>query len=144
MLRGHMKCCPSAVKIFLLKWHTIPYLVRNIWSLVRNMWLPSRCTSHSPSAPYLSSSSCGGFRPSVEAFLALQAQKGFFNAVLDQNHFEKTPKKPKKKVQNKSKNLKNAIFSVFSIELSSSTRFQIRRGGLSVMHGRIAHRNPCV
>ena len=54
MLRGHMKCCPSAVDIFLLKGHTIPYLVRNVWYLVRNMWLPSRCTSHSPSAPYLS------------------------------------------------------------------------------------------
>ena len=51
MLRGHMKCCPSAVNIFLLKGHTIPYLVRNVWDLVRNMWLPSRCTSHSPSAP---------------------------------------------------------------------------------------------
>ena len=53
MLRGHMKCCPSAVNIFLLKGHTIPYLARNVWYLVRNMWLPSRCTSHSPSAPYL-------------------------------------------------------------------------------------------
>ena len=52
MLRGHMKWCPSAVNIFLLKGHTIPYLVRNVWYLVRNMWLPSRCTSHSPSAPY--------------------------------------------------------------------------------------------
>ena len=52
MLRGHMKCCPSAVNIFLLKGHTIPYLVRNVWYLVRNMWLPSRCTSYSPSAPY--------------------------------------------------------------------------------------------
>ena len=51
MLRGHVKCCPSAVNIFLLKGHTIPYLVRNVWYLVRNMWLPSSCTSHSPSAP---------------------------------------------------------------------------------------------
>ena len=50
MLRGHMKCCPSAVNIFLLKGHTIPY----VWYVVRNMWLPSRCTSHSPSAPYYS------------------------------------------------------------------------------------------
>ena len=54
MLRGHMKCCPSAVNIILLKGHTIPYLVRNVWYLVKNMWLPSRCTSHSPSAPYAS------------------------------------------------------------------------------------------
>jgi hypothetical protein len=52
MVRGHMKCCPSAVKIFFLKGHTIPYLVRNVWYLVRNMWLPSRCTSHSSSTPY--------------------------------------------------------------------------------------------
>ena len=52
MLRGHMKCWPSAVNVFLLKGHTIPYLVRHVWYLVRNMWLPSRCTSHSPSAPY--------------------------------------------------------------------------------------------
>ena len=55
MLRGHMKCCPSAFNIFLLKGHTIPYLVRNVWYLVRNMWLPSRCTSHSPFAPYIES-----------------------------------------------------------------------------------------
>ena len=27
MLRGHMKYCPFAVNIFLLKGHTIPYLV---------------------------------------------------------------------------------------------------------------------
>ena len=53
-----MKCCPSAVNIFLLKGHTISYLVRNVWYLVRNMWLPSRCTSHSPSAPYVTLCSC--------------------------------------------------------------------------------------
>ena len=58
MLRGHMKCCHSAVNIFLLKGHTIPYLVRNVWYLVRNMWLPSRCTSHSPSAPYWIACDC--------------------------------------------------------------------------------------
>ena len=53
MLRGHMKCCPSAVNLFLFKGHTISYLAMNVWYLVRNMWLPSRCTPHSPSAPYL-------------------------------------------------------------------------------------------
>ena len=53
MLRGHMKCCPSAVTIFLLKGDTIPYLVKNVWYLVWHMWLPSRCTSHSLSSPYL-------------------------------------------------------------------------------------------
>ena len=37
MLRGHMKCCPSDINIFLLKGHTIPYLVRNVWDLVRNI-----------------------------------------------------------------------------------------------------------
>ena len=52
MLRGHMKCCPPAVNIFLLKGNFIQYLVRNVWYMVRNMWLPSRCNSHSPSAPY--------------------------------------------------------------------------------------------
>ena len=37
------------VTILLLRGHTIPYLVRNVCYLVRHMWLPSRCTSHSPS-----------------------------------------------------------------------------------------------
>ena len=46
-----MKCGSSAVNIFLLKGHTISYLVRNVWYVVRDMWLPSRCTSHSRSAP---------------------------------------------------------------------------------------------
>ena len=52
MLRGHIKCSPYAINIFLLKGHTISYLERNVWYLVRNMWLPSRFTSHSLSAPY--------------------------------------------------------------------------------------------
>ena len=34
MLRGHMKCCPCDVNTFLLKGHTIPYLLRNVWYLV--------------------------------------------------------------------------------------------------------------
>ena len=50
-VKRHMKCCPSDATIFLLKGNTVPYLVRNVWYLVRHMWLPSRCTSHSPSAP---------------------------------------------------------------------------------------------
>ena len=48
-----MKCSPSAVNIILLKGHTIPYLVRHGCYLVGNMWLPSRCTSHRSSAPYM-------------------------------------------------------------------------------------------
>ena len=55
MLRGHMKLCPFAVNIILIKGHIIPYFVRSVWYLVRNMWLPSRCLSHSPSGPYLGS-----------------------------------------------------------------------------------------
>ena len=42
----------TGVNIFLLKGLTIPYLVRNVWYLVRIMWLASRCTSHSLSALY--------------------------------------------------------------------------------------------
>ena len=53
MLRGLMKCCPFSVGIIHLKGHSIPYLVWDVWYLVRNIWLPSRCTSHSLSAPYL-------------------------------------------------------------------------------------------
>ena len=52
MLGGHMKCYSSVVNIFILKGHTFPYLVRNDWYLVKNIRLPSRCTSHSRGGDY--------------------------------------------------------------------------------------------